>query len=201
MWGPLTCVSRHVHADRLSLAQPSEQRVVRYSFGQNRQSATDTFALDVLHLHTEPLWTQTSRTNRSAAAADGARTSTITSKSVPNTGATRLMDSCSASGVRSLGGSVTRRLAFRYTSLSFTDPAEVRRNRSELASLGRLPPSRLPTTSRTTSGPTRGFCFRVVKESLPSAEGNIGWYPGFRPRSCKCLGRCWDYPRGICRAR
>lgn len=61
--GPLTCVSEHVHADRLPPAQPSEQRGVGHGLGQNRQLGADTFALDVLHLHTEPLWAQTSWTN------------------------------------------------------------------------------------------------------------------------------------------
>ena len=52
-------------------------------------------------------------------------TSTITSKSVPNKGCACLIDSWSFPGsVISLDGSVTRRPAFLYTSLSFWEPVE-----------------------------------------------------------------------------
>lgn len=52
-------------------------------------------------------------------------TSMITSKSVPNTGLGCLIDSCTCTGsVIKLLGSVARRPAFSYTSLSFVDPVE-----------------------------------------------------------------------------
>lgn len=52
-------------------------------------------------------------------------TSTTTSKSVPNTGLACLIDSCSCPGSSiSLVGSLTRRPAFSYTSLSFLEPVE-----------------------------------------------------------------------------
>lgn len=52
-------------------------------------------------------------------------TSTITSKSVPNTGLACLIDSCRCPGSGlSLVDSVTQRPAFSYTSLSFLEPVE-----------------------------------------------------------------------------